>query len=191
MTGELDYKEQSARDLRLNVVQGDFDLSQFQIFKSKVLRVSPEFTLSAMIIGQSHAVCFQVGDRRLYEIFACGEVKTLQRRAFCRHLSEVADTFRMDFHHGFKYGFLATTRSWLQGSAEILRMKSDAKKFGGFSLSYDFPRGASREPATTVVTGFANEAKSSLIVRTAHSYPNEETIVISSSEFSTGKNRYV
>lgn len=190
LTGELDYQEQSAHDLRLNVIEGNFDLSQFQIFKTKVLRISPEFTLSAMIIGQSHAVCFRVGDRRLYEIFACGEVRTSQRGAFSRHLDEVAGSFRMNFHRGLRYGFQATPKNWLQGSSEILRMKSEANEFGGFSLSYDFPQGVSREPATTIVAGFADETSASLVIRTAHSYPNEGTIVISKSELSSGKNRY-
>ena len=189
VTSELDYREQSAYDLRLSVIEGNFDLSQFQIFKTKILRVSSEFTLSAMIIGQSHAVCFRVGDSSLYEIFACGEVRTSKSGALSRHLDEVAGSLRMNFHRGLRYGFQATPKNWLQGSAEILEMESEAKEFGGFSLSYDFPQGVSRKPATTVVTGFANETSASLVIRTAHSYPNEGTIVISKSELSAGKNR--
>ena len=38
MSNELDYQEQSAQDLRLNVIEGEFDLSQFQIFKTEVLQ---------------------------------------------------------------------------------------------------------------------------------------------------------
>ena len=183
---ELDYQEQSAHDLRLSVIKGEFDLSQFQIFKTEILQVSPDVSVTAMIIGRSHAICFEIGDTTLYEVFACGEVRTPQRRAFCVPLSDVADSVEIGFHHGLTYGFLATTKHWPEGAAEIRRMELETAGSGGFYLSYDFPQGANREPATTVVTGYADEQAACLVIKTAHSYPNEETIVISNSELSTG-----
>ena len=189
VSNRMNYSEQSAQDLRLNVIEGEFDLSQFQVFKTEVLRISPEITVRAMIIGKSHAVCFQVADLRLHEVFACGEVSTPRSRAFCGQLREVTDSVRINLDQGFTYGFLASTKRWPEGSAEIRRMESESADSGGFCLSYDFPQGSNREPATTVVTGFADEIAASLVIRTAHSYPNEETIIISSSELSTGENR--
>ncbi len=190
LSNSLKYSEQSARDLRLCVIEGEFDLSQFQIFKTDVLRISPEVAMRAMIIGTSHAVCFQIADLRLHEIFACGEVSTPRRCAFSGRLSEVTDSVRVTFDQGLTYGFWASAKGWTEGSAEISRMEMESVDSGGFCLSYDFPQGGNREPATTVVTGFIDEMAASLVIRTAHSYPNEETIVISNSELSTGTNRY-
>ena len=191
LPNRLKYSEQSARDLRLSVIEGEVDLSQFQIFKTEFLRSSPEVAMRAMIIGTSHAVCFQVADLRLNEIFACREVSTPYRCAFSGQLSEVRDSVRINLDHDLTYLFHASAKSWSEGSAEISRMEMESVDSGGFCLSYDFPQGGTREPATTVVAGFVDETAASLVIRTAHSYPNEGTIVISNSELSTGTNRHV
>ena len=187
MSNELDYQEQSAQDLRLNVIEGEFDLSQFQIFKTGVLQVSPEISVEAMIIGRSHAICFQVGDMRLYEVFACGEVRTSRSRAFYGPLSEVAGSVELGFHPQVTYGFQAMAMRWPEGTAEIQRMETESVGSQGFYLSYDFPRGAHGDPARTIILGYPNEPEASLRIRTAHSYPNEGTIVISHSGLLTGK----
>lgn len=162
----LVYKDQSAALLCLVLAGGPINTGQFEIVEEGCLR-GETTSVTARIIGASHFITFDTGERVLHEIFACQPVHAheLVHRAT---IAQAADGIDLG---GIGYRFAAETvgsehEAHLAGWADLL-------------VEYEFPETPNGEIPKTIVA--VHRDASAYEVKTAHIYPNEGKTVLTSS----------
>jgi len=182
------FEDQSARDLRLSIVQGDLDKSQLSILATKQLvgptPKSPLYRFEANIIGASHLLVFQLGELTVSEVLACCNVDTENQRAHCGPLDHVLGSVELDFPGQIKYRFEVELEDWKSGFARLQSLVPMAKEpeERAIGMIYDFPQEGLFHPPQTIVS--AKAVRGGVGILTAHSYPNEESIVFSQTHIS-------
>ena len=178
------YEDQSFKNLRFSVIQHYLDLSQFCIL-SKDCMVQQSIKIEACIIGSSHLIMYRIGLLRLYEVFACTDIQTANKRVFYGPIEDMAvGQVKLRFPNA-DYSFHSTVRDWAAGETEFqlleeqINLKKDFENCIG--LDYEFPQqNQPHIPKTLVLIQPFNKNQKLIEVSTAHSYPIEETLVFTS-----------
>ena len=191
MSKQVEYKEESVAHLRLTLVEGQIDESQLNIIEETELQ-HKEVRIKLAIIGSSHFVMVKVGSWELSEIFACTQFSTPQPYKFFGPLSLLREGgVNFSFDNGAHYVFSARITS---DSGELNRLETlaDSTETGSLQvgLSFEFPSSVEIKsnllPKTVIWVGYDVEQRQ-IVVKTAHSYPNEEKVVITSTTISIPK----
>jgi hypothetical protein len=183
------YIDQSAAELRLNVIGGPLDLSQFTLLSMDHIS-GAQLRVRAGIIGASHVL--EVRHPRLpalHEVFACCDVRPPEapaRRLYSGGVRDLSGVFECEPADGCEYSFQSEVAD-LVGGAEMLsrleaRTDGASRSPGQIGLCYTFPSppGAGAPPKTVVWVGL-DGGEREVRVETAHCYPNEESVVFSKS----------
>ena len=186
------YIDQSAAELRLNVVGGPLDPSQFTFLASDRI-VGAALHVRAGIIGASHV--FEVRHARLpalHEVFACCDVRAPAepaRQLFSGDLCDLAGAFECEPADGIDYCFSSEVGDLSAGAADLARLESKVqaacRRPGEIGLAHTFPSaplpgtGGSINVPKTVVWVELDPDERRVRVETAHCYPNEQAIVFS------------
>lgn len=183
---ELGYKDQSASELRFTLVRGCLDDRRFHILQSGSLE-GGFLKVEARIIGASHYISFSTKDFLLNEIFACESIETSANIAYCGPLDQIKGSVSLGLSYGLNYSFHVRTVDTTEkpyNPRNIIEAMAEVK---GLGLLYEFPViDNTPTPLTTVGVYFKNLGekpdKEVCIVETAHSYPNENKVVLTMTE---------
>ena len=177
------YRDQSPAELRLSLLEGDLDLGQFTLLHSG-LTETKEFRVRAGIIGASHVIQVELSGANLHEVLACGDVVTESARFYSRSVAELPPTVELELAHGVSYCFRPALRAAREARGRLQRLEARiARAWGtldeiGLCHTFPQPRGCDDSPRTLVWVGL-DPARRLLRAETAHSYPNEDTVVFS------------
>ena len=178
----VQFLDQSANALNLNLIEGRIDESQFDILAEDSIE-DLGIRLDAHIIGGSHFLIIHVGDRCVSEVFACTEIETDLPRLYCGPLGSITKKIECLIFNNLRYVFRADIHDF--DPINICDIKGDyeSRYPKHVLLTFEFPKANRTEvhnPATIVLAGM----NSTLIdVSTIHSYPNENKIVATTSRF--------
>lgn len=174
------YIDQSPDELRLTLIEGDLDRTQFQLL-SEQERTFAGVKISAAVIGASHIVTFDTGTFKMHEIFACVGLDNVPFWG----LPELTSSPVVREYPGFRYQFHTQQVLWSDPEPDVLiemvREASAPSDSRSIRLVVNFP---SLDPAVvpkTVVIVQLSPGDSEIVVRTAHSYPNVRGLVLSHS----------
>lgn len=173
----MDYKTLTAESLKLTLVSGPVDPELFfHVMEHAELAGEPG--IRAYVIGSSHVAVFG-DDPCITEILACSPVPEENLSLRCRPFEEQEQNrIRIDIPP-FRYRCDMETVSF--GSGAVERMQDQAKSFaenGKIGLSAQFPCQNGRAPLTVVC---AETLPGGGRVRTLHSYPEEDRVVMTDS----------
>ncbi len=167
----IEYKDQSPRDLTLQVLSRPPDISKFTVLKDKEVDICP-LLCRAYIIGESHMVWVQAGELNLLEIFSCAPLGTNPDVLLNHSIGELAQP-RKTSHGAFDYLFTCRV--------EDIKCRADAQtilkaeKDWDLTLDFDFPGQLDKHPKTILVVACKDDKP--IIVKSLHSYPNEGKVV--------------
>ncbi|MFQ5796083.1 MAG: DUF2617 family protein [Candidatus Bipolaricaulia bacterium] len=199
MAKNLDYVDQSAKDLGLTLLEGNLDYLQFNILQEDGI-TRPNLKIKAGIIGTSNFLSIHSGNRSLHEVLACVEIKTDSLRAYHRFLnghresvelmpSDLSDqklhivsglpddAFWSDykFHFWLKYGE-AGLAELEHGEHMVCQAITHENQIG---LVHRFQgKGQTQPPKTIVWLGLEGNL---VHAKTVHSYPNEDLTLFTQS----------
>ncbi len=182
----LIHQDRSAYDLMLNVVVGPLDLEQFVILSTGSIEVSAGASVDAAIIGASHVLRFKFAGLVLHEVFACSAVKTESRRISYDPFAKAGGEAELTFAGKGRYRFNARMLGSKDGADELRQMERLAAKKPGprnLGLDFRFPGGRSAVAPRTIVILGTDEREEVIFAKTAHSYPNENTVVFTETGF--------
>ena len=180
------YIDQSASDLRLHVIGGRLDLSQFTLLRSGGLD-GPDLRVRAGIIGASHVLAIQRGDEPpLHEVFACTDLHSdaQTERLYSGAVTELPAAIECE-PAGLGYCFRSRVTHTEGAREELARLEariarvSAGRQPGQLGLEYEFPALPDGEAPKTLVWLGLDSVALRVRVETAHYYPNEGTIVFS------------
>ncbi len=172
------YVDQSAKDLRFYLVQGNVDVTTLTILATDTVAWG-ERSVTMGILGASHFLSIAGCETpTLHEVFACAELDTFGPFLKSGPLGQLQATVEIAVGT-LAYTFTPRLVSWDAGEEElqqlidaVVRAQGCANQIG---LLFEFPAtgSGSRRPYTIVWGDAADE----LLVRTVHCYPNEATLV--------------
>ena len=178
----VEYVDQSASGLALNVIEGAVDLRDFTVFRSGTIG-GRSVKICAAIIGASHVLSFETPGAVLTEIFACSDPRGGSNRILFGPLGDLLEaTTELSFADGRRYRFNAA----LVTRAAPERFRGPAARGGRrLRLAFRFPQRADRKarPETIVAV---TRMRSRVFADTAHCYPDEGKVVVTSSELRWG-----
>ena len=184
MSKVLVYADQSASILRLNLVQGSVDKSNFNILCTRELKSGLE-GLRLGIIGASHyfELVDSQGEVVLTEVFACVDLDNPRRVV-------IADNIQKNYSAqyvfpGFDYRIDLELKNWEEGMwiFHALRDSIEIETPKSVGLSFEFPgseKSANPDflPLTLVKAIAADDF--GFKIETIHAYPNEDMLVYTS-----------
>jgi len=153
MAQSLDYIDQSAFGLRLNIIEGELDKGQFNLLDQGTLTTA-DFILEAAVIGASHILTICSANTMFHEVFACIDVQTDSRRAFYGPLNKVVGKLNLTFREQIHYEFKSQLFSWVEGKLvlnEIEELARTEDKTDCLALAYEFPSGELETVPKTIV----------------------------------------
>ena len=144
------------------------------------MEIAPDIRVVANVIGGSHLVTFYVQGKELHEVFACQnvDVEIEGRRSFYGPLREVLGNTKLEISGMGRYEFSSELKS-LGGRVFTPENIEQESAPWNIRLDYKFPSDGSGVVPETIVLVRFEEAESIIRVRTAHSYPNEDILVLS------------
>lgn len=169
--------QQTAHDLRLNLVEGPIgEWSPFNILKMRG-RVMGPWDIKAHVIGASHLISVNYKGVCFHEIVACMEVKAAARRIYYGPIPEAGDLAHR-FLGQVEYRFDAKILPWDAGEPVMANLEQAAEGDAGrqFGMTVDFPP-VDTETIPKTILLVAMEDRS-LRFETVHSYPYEDCIVL-------------
>lgn len=180
------YKDQSAKALNFNLLEDEINEGDFSILKrEKKIAYNDKAKIEAMIIGGSHIIAFEIKGKKYFEIFACDIVDSKNRRIHCGPLEKVIGESIKLKTPVMSYEFQSWLLDWEKGTNAIKEnfAPNDIIKRAEktIELEYVFPSISEEREAKTIVSVDFYDDLNYFVVWTAHCYPNEDTIVISSS----------
>ena len=206
------YKDQSAGELRLHVVAGWLDVGRFPPLATARLERNG-LSVQASVIGASHVIRIadtQTGNQteQVTEIVACGTLPADISPTFSGWLKDISSAVELQLSLRFRYCFVASRTDRRSGlprfQALEKRIAKDSSPASDLGLDYSFPErylepplGSFQESASeappktgtaprTLVSVALDPPARRVTIETAHSYPNEDTIVFSHSAVSFG-----
>ena len=184
----LTYKDQSAAELRLHVVADRVDLQHFRPLATVCLK-QPRFQVQASIIGASHIIHISYDNtHHVSEILACTDIPPALQPAFSDWIMNSARPIDLQLTPALHYHFTAQRTNSQRGqptfralAQRIVQASTDTAPSSSAGLDYSFPA-TPRDPAPqTLVWVMLDKPSQRVTLKTAHSYPNEETIIFSDS----------
>ena len=181
----MQYIDQSAKELRLNLVDGQLDKAPLSVLitDNKILGY---IDIEAGIIGASHFVTFKFNDKDIFnEVFACIELPDSGDRCFVGKVFNKTEPIKYFTKDVFSYEFISEVLDWNEDTEkkykifenEVEKSSNDKGKIG---LTYVFPsRENDRFQAKTEVNIY--ETNDAIVVETLHAYPNEDKCVFTKS----------
>jgi hypothetical protein len=175
---DVAYQDQSASALRLNVIYGPLNMGQFNLLDHGQFS-GKNFAIDLWVIGASHVIKFQLGDKVFHEVFACTEVVSSDKRLFYGPLAGLSEDIRLtegflgvvDYKFGYMIRDIEKAQSVITDLQAGLKAGVQSNKFGAL---YVFPRAAEGgfDPLT-VVCGEWMLSEEEIHVQSVHAYPNE------------------
>ena len=183
------YIDQSAGELRLNVVGGPLDLSQFTVLSSGRI-AGARLHVRAGIIGASHVFALRhVSLPELHEVFACRDLERTEapaRRLYSGGVGELPGQLECAPADGLAYRFRPQVADFESGARDLALLETRVRDAHGkrdqIGLAYTFPVAPDAPEllsTQTVVWVGVDPDECGICVETAHCYPNEQTIVFS------------
>ena len=199
-----EYVDQSASGLALSLLEGAIDIHDFTVFRTGTIGGS-DVTVRAAIIGASHVLSFEAGGTALTEMFACTEAPGGASQILFGSLGALLKaTTELTFADGRRYRFKASLVSLASPvtTAALKRFRERAARGPRhLRLAFTFPRRADRSasPETIVSVRYVRSRRAfdhsggpgapanRVLADTAHCYPDERKVVITSSELTWGR----
>ena len=180
----MEYVDQSAKELRLSLLTGNVDMNQFSVLSAGIIQ-QPKLIIKAGIIGASHFLSIYKDDIVFHEIFACMEVKGGDKLLHYGPLDFVEGSADLALK-GIHYSFEAYMHNWDEASNRMNDIETEIHNLNDFSksvgLCFNFAgKDKNRIPKTLVLAKFhsgPSDGLNQLKIKTVHSYPNEDTIVL-------------
>ncbi len=186
--GTLIYKDQSATELQLHVVVDRVDFQQFLPLAVARLEHRPQFQINAGIIGSSHIVQLSHTTQHVSEILACTALPTDVHAAFSSRITQMSEPLDLQLTPTLHYHFAAQQTDSQRGqpsfqalTQRIVQTRSDTSLPSSLGLAYSFPATRRGAAPQTLVWVMLDSASQRMTIKTAHSYPNEDTIILSDS----------
>jgi hypothetical protein len=200
-----EYVDQSASGLALSLIEGALDIDDFTVFRTGVIG-GGDVTVRAAIIGASHVLSFETGGAALTEMFACTEARGGASQILFGSLGDLLKaTTELAFADGRRYRFKASLVP-LSSPIRAAALKPFRGRAAGgarhIRLAFRFPRRADRSaspPETIVSVRYVRGRRASdrlggpgthanrVLADTAHCYPDERKVVVTSSELTWGR----
>ena len=184
----LTYKDQSAAELRLHILADWVDFQHFRPLATVRLE-QPQFQVQASIIGTSHIIHIAYDNtQHVCEILACTDIPPALQPTFSDWIVNLTRPIDLQLTPVLHYHFEARRTDSQRGQSafralaqRIVRASTDTAPSSSAGLDYSFPA-TSRGPAPqTLVWVMLDKTSRRVTVKTAHSYPNEDTIIFSDS----------
>ncbi len=173
------YQDDSARRLRLTLVEGELEGAALRVLARAEQRFGAHIRVAATIIGSSHVIRYAVGACVWHEVFACVPLNAGPRRLYTASVATLTKPVALTPDAQTRYTFAATLTDWSDGAAALRRLERQVKAGDGLGLVYQFPTTPHLDdPPQTIVTARLTPQRPAVIVETAHSYPNEGAIVL-------------
>ena len=184
-TKPVEYVDQSASGLALNLIDGSVDTAAFTIFRTATVNRG-DVTIRADIIGASHVLSFSTPGAMLTEMFACTDALGGSNRILFGPIGDLLEaTTELTFADGRRYRFNAS----LAAPNAVARLRARATRGRrSLRLAFKFPRRPDRK-ATPETIVRVTTGRQRVIAETAHCYPDEQKAVITSSELVWGRLR--
>ena len=179
----IEYVDQSASGLALNLVDGVVADSAFTIFREGTVR-RRDVTIRAAIIGASHVLSFTTPGAVLTEMFACTDALGGTNRILFGPIGDLLEaTTELTFADGRRYRFNASLAA--PAAAARLRTRSTRGRHA-LRLAFKFPKRRDRRATPETIVSITS-GPHRVLTETAHCYPDEEKTVITSSELTWGR----
>ncbi len=184
----LTYKDQSAAELRLHVLADRVDFQRFGPLATVRLE-HPQFQVQASIIGTSHIIHIAYDNtQHVCEILACTDIPPALQSTFSDWIVNLTRPIDLQLTPALHYHFAAQRTGSQRGqpafqalAQHIVQAGTDTAPSSSAGLDYSFPA-TSRGPAPqTLVWVMLDKPSQRVTLKTAHSYPNEDTIIFSDS----------
>ena len=181
---ELIYKDEAATDLRLHLIPGLVEKSRFSILKQGDLFLG-DLLIEAHIIGASHMIHYDVQGRRLTEVLACtGGGAELDDNVYWRPTNKAEGHVDLTLCDDLEYSSRIERTGWNRAADVRRDLEQDvalaANRLNEIGLSFRFPRSDDSTPAPETLVWVRASDHASVDVRTAHSYPLERSLVLTS-----------
>ena len=186
--GTLTYKDQSAAELRLHVLADRVDFQHFRPL-AMVRLEHPQLQVQASIIGTSHIIHIAYDNtQHVCEILACTDIPPTLQPAFSDWIVNLTRPIDLQLTPALHYHFEAQRTDSQHGqpafralAQRIVQAGTDTAPSSNAGLDYSFPA-TSRGPAPqTLVWVTLDKPSQRVTLKTAHSYPNEDTIIFADS----------
>ena len=182
----LTYKDQSAAELRLHVLAGRVDFQHFGPLATVRLE-QPRFRVQASIIGASHIVHIAYDNtQHVSEILACTDMPPALQPAFSDWIVNLTHPVALQLTPALHYHFTAHRTDSRRGqpafqalAQRIVQARTDTALSSSIGLDYSFPATPRGPAPQTLVWVMLDKPSQRVTVKTAHSYPNEDTIIFS------------
>jgi hypothetical protein len=179
----VEYVDQSASGLALNLIEGAVDIGAFTVFRAATVS-RRDITIRAAIIGASHVLSFATPGAVLTEMFACTDALGGANRILFGPLGDLLEaTTELTFADGRKYRFNASLVA--PAGVERLRARATGRR-QCLRLRFTFPRRPDRHATPETIVAVAH-GRRHVVTQTAHCYPDEDKAVITTSELTWGR----
>ena len=184
----LTYKDQSAAELRLHVLADRVDFQHFRPLAT-VRMEQPQFQVQASIIGASHIIHIAYDNtQHVCEILACTDIPSALQPAFSDWIVNLTRPIDLQLTPALHYRFEARRTDSQSGqpafralARRIVRASADTALSSSAGLDYSFPATPRGPAPQTLVWVMLDKPSQRVTFKTAHSYPNEDTIIFSDS----------
>ena len=185
-----DYVDQSASGLALSLIEGAVDIDDFTVFRTGTIG-GRDVTLRAAIIGASHVLSFETEGAALTEMFACTKAPGGASQIFFGSLGDLLKaTTELTFVDGRRYRFKASLMPLASPITEAALQRFRGRTVRGprhMRLVFTFPRRADRSASPETIVSIRYVLANRVLADTAHCYPDEGKVVVTSSELTWGR----
>jgi len=179
----VEYVDQSASGLALNLIEGAVDIDAFTVFRTATVN-RRDIVIRAAIIGASHVLSFATPGVVLTEMFACTDALGGANRILFGPLGDLLEaTTELTFADGRRYRFSASLAA--PTAVERLRARATRRR-QCLRLNFTFPRRPDRRAMPETIVAVAH-GRRHVVTETAHCYPDEDRAVITTSELTWGR----
>jgi hypothetical protein len=179
----VEYVDQSASGLALNLIEGAVDIDAFTVFRTATVN-RRDIVIRAAIIGASHVLSFATPGVVLTEMFACTDALGGANRILFGPLGDLLEaTTELTFADGRRYRFRAS----LAAPTAVERLRARAtRRSQCLRLNFTFPARPDRRAMPETIVAVAH-GRRHVVTETAHCYPDEDRAVITTSELTWGR----
>ena len=177
----MKYIYQSVDDLVLQYIEGNFDTSALNVIKTYNINFNSRYNIELAIIGASHYISIKnkKGERLLTEVFACLELKLENTIRIFPNFNVHKDSCTLP-DKILEYSVFSTYTEKIN-SLDLNYFKKHN------DLTYSF-KSMNELDATTAII-FTKNSEDSFHIKTLHSYPNENKLVITGTNFNLKKEK--
>ena len=187
------YIDQSANELRLNLVYSKLDKSDLNVLISKSITFN-DIDIEVGIIGASHFLTVKYNDKEFSEVFACLELNNTTQKCIVKKANELLLSTKEVINNDLQYEFSLKILNWYEFSEKKYKQFTEdtvlySKGENSLGLSHVFPyKKDDKYVAKTEV--FCIQKEKRIIVETLHSYPNEEKLVFTKTVIENSRSIY-